>query len=513
MLHDSGVSRHHARIFMRAGRHAVMDLGSALGTLVNGKPLTREKEQELRTGDRLLIGSLELLFAPLAVDDDEPTQLAPPKPTKPRTSTLVTRARTDDEMRAIESGVTGRYNTLAALAREQAPPPAASATLVELEIPTIAMKFSPEEEARIASSPLVTLTEVEATTSEITKAARPKPTDVEVSTGTITKVVPPKPAAPSAAERARLRRQLQATFFGRLVSRWREFPRRIRSIAGVVTGLAIVATLVLILRMFLPAAGSGGGPRLEPSELGAALVRDSFGLGNGVTWNRPDLKEFQFQFASPTRAVAVLHYQARDISHTREVSIQLNGVELGWVPLDSSEAEERELQLLIPISMLRRNEPNRLVFDNMRNPPAAEPWRVWNMYVEVIPVPELPVAQLIAKATEEAGAARRFRDQRTIGSENLFKAWKLFRSAWITLEALDKKPELYEDVKLMLAQTASELDQECRRLMLDFQRSVQYRDGDKALSTVQEVLRRFPTTEHRCHNLAIEKANEYELPI
>jgi hypothetical protein len=493
VLHDSSVSRHHARIFMRAGRHCVMDLGSALGTLLNGKPLAREKEQELRAGDRLLIGSLELLFAPLVVDDDEPTQLAPPKPTKPRTSTLITRARTDDEMRAIESGDTGRYNTLAELERVAAPPPAAAATLVELEIPTIAMKLSPEEQARVSSAPAVTLTEVEATTS------------------TITKVVPPKSTGPSAADRARLRRQLQATLGGRLLSRWRELPRRIRSIAGVVTGLAIVATLALSLRMFLPAAGSGGGLRLEPSELGAAILPDSFGLGEGVVWKRPDLKEFQFQFASPTRAVAVLHYQARDITHSREVSVQLNGVELGWVPPDSS--EERELQLLIPVSMLRRNAPNQLVFDNMLNPPAEESWRVWNMYVEVIPVPELPVAQLLAKANEEAAAARRFHDQRAIGSENLFKAWKLFRSAWITLEALDTKPELYEEVKFLLAQTASELDQDCRRLMLDFQRSVQYRDGDKALSTVQEVLRRFPTTEHRCHNLAIQKANEYELPI
>jgi pSer/pThr/pTyr-binding forkhead associated (FHA) protein len=412
VLHDSGVSRHHARIFMRAGRHCVMDLGSSLGTLLNGKPLAREKEQDLRAGDRLVIGSLELLFAPLAVDDDEPTQLAPPKPTKPRTSTLITRALTDDEMRAIESGDTGKYNTLAELERAAAPPPKAAATLVELEIPTIAMKFSPEEQALVSSSPSVTLTEVEATTSTITKAASPRHADDEVPTATITKVVPPKPTGPSAADRARLRRQLQVTFFGRLVSRWREFPRRIRSIAGVVTGLVIVATLALILRTFLPAAGSGGGPRLEPSELGAELLRDSFGLGNGVVWNRPDLKEFRFQFASPTRAVAVLHYQARDISHTREVSIQLNGVDLGWVPPDSSEAEERELQLLIPISMLRRNEPNRLVFDNALNPPGIEPWRVWNMYVEVIPVPELPVAQLLAKATEEAAAARRFLEQR-----------------------------------------------------------------------------------------------------
>lgn len=495
VLHDSSVSRHHARIFMRAGRHCVMDLGSALGTRVNGKLLAREQEQELRARDRLLIGSLELLFVPVVVDDDEPTQLAPPKPTRPRTSTLITRARTDDEMRAIESGDTGRYNTLAELERVAAPPPPAAATLVELEIPTIAMKLSPEEQVRVSSGPAVTLTEVEVTTS------------------TITKVVPPKPTGPSAADRARVRRQLQATLGGRLLNRWRDLPRRIRSIAGVVTGLMIVASLALILRMFLPAAGSGGGLRLEPSELGAQILPDSFGLGEGVAWQRPDLKQFQFQFASPTRAVAVLHYQARDITHSREVSIQLNGVELGWVPPDSSEAGERELQMLIPVSMLRRNEPNQLVFDNMLNPPAEEPWRVWNVYVEVIPVPELPVAQLLAKANEEAAAARRFHDQRAIGSENLFKAWKLFRSAWITLEALDQKPDLYEEVKFLLAQTASELDQDCHRLMLDFQRSVQYRDGDKALSTVQEVLRRFPTTEHRCHNLAIEKANEYELPI
>jgi hypothetical protein len=135
------------------------------------------------------------------------------------------------------------------------------------------------------------------------------------------------------------------------------------------------------------------------------------------------------------------------------------------------------------------------------------------MYVEVIPVPELPVQQLLAKAREEAASGRRFHGQKDVGSENLFKSWKLFRSAWITLEAVEQKPELYDEVKFLLAQTAGELDQECRKLMLDFQRSVQYQDGDRALATVQEVLRRFPTTEHRCHNLAIEKATEYELPI
>jgi hypothetical protein len=33
------------------------------------------------------------------------------------------------------------------------------------------------------------------------------------------------------------------------------------------------------------------------------------------------------------------------------------------------------------------------------------------------------------------------------------------------------------------------------------------------VATVEEVKRRFPTTEHRCHNLAVEKAVEYGLPM
>jgi hypothetical protein len=250
----------------------------------------------------------------------------------------------------------------------------------------------------------------------------------------------------------------------------------------------------------------------EPTELGLTPLPDSFGLGAGITWRQPDQKAFHFQFASPTRAVAVLHYQARDISQQQEVGLSLNGVELGWVPADTAEAEERELERILPLQILHRNEPNQLVFDNVRNPPGQERWRVWNMYVEVIPVPELPVEQLLHKANEEAAAGRQFYEQKDVGSENLFKSWKLFRSAWITLEALDKKPELYEEVLFLLARTSTELDRQCRLLMLDFQRSLQFRDGDKAQATVEEVMRRFPTPEHRCHTLAIEKATQYELP-
>ncbi|MFL5350471.1 MAG: FHA domain-containing protein [Hyalangium sp.] len=499
VLHDHGVSRRHARIFTRGGRLYIVDLGSTGGTLWNGKPLGREKEQELHKGDRLAFGSVEFIFTPLTPPPAEPTRLVPAREVRPRSSTLITRAQTQQEMQAIEKEDTGRHRTLTEVEMGAVEPPTVklappgpAATLVELQVP----------------APTSTLAEMEELSTTTVKAAPPASRAL-ARAGSTSDSGP----APSAAERARLRRQRVATLGGHLLVWWSELSPKGKSLAGVLAGLVIVVAVAIIASQFRPVRELAGPTGPEPTELGLAPLGDSFGLGEGVTWKRPDEKTFQFQFSSPTRAVAILHYQARDIAQAKEVGISLNGVDLGWVPVDNAEANERELELILPLRVLRRDGPNQLTFDNVRNPPGQEHWRVWNMYVEVIPVPELPVDQLLAKASSEATSARRFYEQKDVGSENLFKSWKLFRTAWITLEALDKKPDLYEDVLYMLAQTAGELDRQCRVLMLDFQRSLQFRDGDKAKATVEEVMRRFPTTEHRCHNLALEKANQYGLPI
>jgi hypothetical protein len=514
-----------------------MDLGSSLGTLLNGKPLGREKEQELRGGDRLAMGPLEFLFTPLSPTERElPTPA--PAGVRPRSRTLLTRAQTEAEMRAMESENTGSHRTVLEMeVQTLVPAPAVKATLADFEIPTIVHKPAGAQKAPAPPAVKATLAELEIPTivndaaavekalAAAALAAKDSTAESEVST--ITRKVSLPSASPaaragassqpepkmSAAERARLRRERRGSLAGQLLLWWEGRSLRVRAMAGVMTGVLLVAVVGMLVNVFRPVKGAGKPQGLEPTQLLPTPIPDSFGLGDGVTWNRPDLKEFHFEFASPTRAVAVLHYQASDISQSREVSISLNGAEVGWIPADSAETDERELQLLLPLSLLRRDALNWLVFDNTRNPPGEERWRVWNMYVEVIPVPELSAEQLLVQARVQAATARRFHEQKDVGSENLFKSWKLFRSAWITLEALETKPDLYEDVRYRLAETAREMDQQCRKLMLDFQRSVQYRDGDKALATLQEVLRRFPTTEHRCHNLAIEKATEYELPI
>jgi len=486
VLHDHGVSRRHALISGRGGKHFVTDLGSANGTLFNGKPLSRE--QELHSGDRLTIGSVEFVFTPLAPPPAaEATRIVEARTVAPRTSTRITRAETEQQMQAIEAENTGRHRTV---------------TDQDVALPVPA-----DAAATLAEMPAVPVPAPSPTLAVVPAALARSPVRAPAREATVTSTDPEL----LAADRARLRRQARETLGGQLLWWWKELSPKGKSMAGVLTGLAVVGLVLLLVSVFRPARATTRPRGPEPTQLSLTPLQDSFGLGQGVTWKRADLKAFDFEFISPTRAVVVLHYQANNIS-SEEVSISLNGVEQGWVPVDTAASAERELELILSLKLLKRGERNHLVFDNVRNPPGQDSWRISNMYVEVIPVPELPVAELLSLARKQATAGERFYKQKDVGSENLFKAWKSFRSAWLTLEALDEKPDLYNDVRFSLEQAGVELDQQCRKLMLDFQRSVQFRDGDKAVATVQEVMRRFPTTEHRCHNLAIEKATQYELP-
>lgn len=57
------ISGHHARMELRDGVWHIVDLGSTNGTRVNGEPA---EETALRSGDRISLGSLEVVFDPVA---------------------------------------------------------------------------------------------------------------------------------------------------------------------------------------------------------------------------------------------------------------------------------------------------------------------------------------------------------------------------------------------------------------------------------------------------------------
>jgi len=60
VLHDKAVSAQHAKVVGRAGDFIIRDLESTNGVEVNGERLS--KPHLLRSGDRVRLGSTELLF-------------------------------------------------------------------------------------------------------------------------------------------------------------------------------------------------------------------------------------------------------------------------------------------------------------------------------------------------------------------------------------------------------------------------------------------------------------------
>jgi hypothetical protein len=332
---------------------------------------------------------------------------------------------------------------------------------------------------------------------------------------------PPPPQAPmklagggtaglSAVERARRRREAHESLGKLLKFHWEELSLRGRIISASAAGVIVLGTIVTLAVIFWPAAGPEKPKGPEPTMLGPKPIPDSFGLGEGVTWERRDLKSFDFFFNTPTRAVAVLHYQAKDITPD-EVSVTVNGVTQDAVPADSANSDEREIEQVLRARDLKRNAQNVVVFDNVHNPPGDDGWRIWNLWVEVIPIPELPRDQLMQQAREEATKARQFYDQRDVGSANLFRAWKAYRNVWLTLEGLDERPELYQLARYNLTLIGRQLDQQCGLLMLSARKAIELKKRKDAKQVLESVNAYFPTAEHRCHNLALEKLNQYDL--
>jgi hypothetical protein len=207
----------------------------------------------------------------------------------------------------------------------------------------------------------------------------------------------------------------------------------------------------------------------------------------------------------------VVHYQARGITRD-EVTISINGDDLGAVPADTIDADTRELELVIPPRFVKKGgEPNHLMFDSAKNPPREDAWRIWDLWIEVIPLPDLPPAQLLEVAQKDADTANKLYDMRDVASDNLFKAWKTYRNAWLTLEGVDEKPELYEMTRSQMKTLEPELDKKCHQLLLEAQKQLELKKWKKARQVLDEVNRYFPTREHRCYRLAREKIEENDL--
>jgi pSer/pThr/pTyr-binding forkhead associated (FHA) protein len=462
VIKDPASSRSHARVYEQAGQYYVEDLKSANGTQLNRGTLKGPKV--LKSGDQIGIGDTVIEFSVPVVD-----------------STMMA---LDDVDGPVDANATMLRPAAAPIVKAKPPP----------RRPT-SRPSSPGEPVEPAPD--------DGSTRNFEPAA---PRTLSRRTGsTPARVRPPEgeaepESALSAAEKARQRRELQKSSAGRLRLLWLELSKPARIVASLVLGSIALGSLAFIAFLAFPKTAE---KRVEPLDLkpNTDPITFSFGLGPDVDFARPDMKSFTFSFASPTRVVGVLHYQSKGISKG-EVTIEMNGAEVGAVPADLLDSDTREQDVVLPATSVKLGEPNEVVFDNVNNPPADDPWKIWNIWVELTPIPEMSAEEAARRAKDDMERASKYYELRGVGAANLFRAWKTYREVWLLLEATPDSPRnLHEISRTRMREIRPELDRKCSTLLVEYQKVMSVRDPDytTARKILEDIPSSFPTREHPCH--------------
>ncbi|MFT3841860.1 MAG: FHA domain-containing protein [Myxococcaceae bacterium] len=514
VVKDASASRSHCRVYVKNNKFFVEDLKSANGTKLNSKELSGARE--IHSGDLITIGDVVFTFStPLArsetlaqpppsdtgdvegePEDPNATILKPQKEAPPpakRGSAKMPVPRTDTE---AEVGTVPRGKKLDVEKDDTRDKNGAedvgSTREVEMQPPRALAKANAnvalDETRDVPKRELARKGEERG----LRKSEKAEETDSPLS----------------AADRMRQRREAQKSTMGRVGLAFSDMSMPAKIFSVIVVGAFAAGTVAAAVYVAWPKPS--GPPKIEPTELfaNAPPVRDSFGAGDDVQWQRSDMKVFNFSVAAPTKVVVVLHYQAKDISK-EEVSINANGTDLGFIPPDTIDVNGRELEVVLPPEVVKKNEVNNLIFDSLHNPPNSDPWRIWNVRLEQVPVPDLSPDETARAAREDIQRAEKAFENKDLGDDNLFRSWKSFRTAWLELESLgaaNRPKELYDLARTRMREVRPLLDKQCNSLLVEYQKAMTVKPPQrrKAIAMLKDIERYFPTAEHPCNAFSKE---------
>jgi pSer/pThr/pTyr-binding forkhead associated (FHA) protein len=497
VLYDAGVSRRHCRIFSEGTGYIVEDMGSANGTKVNGAPV---KTKPLTDGDKLTLGPVVFAFAAVEAEAADPGTDAVGLPAVSEEEANSTRIVPLEQVKKRQKGKGEALKPEGVDAPEELDKLQRSATRAA-GMPAV----RPAPRTSSASGPRASIERVSA-------AAPPAPRRPPTASGAVERAsaVKPGPSATalSAAERARIKRE-SGGLAANIKIFWLEASSGVKSAIiafFMLLGLgAVGATYYVVLGKEGGAIGQGE----EPTMLGLQPIPDTFGLGPDVKWESADLKTFTWEYTAATRAVVIVHYQAQGISEG-EVVITVNGVDVGKVPPDTLASRDRALELMVPPNILKKGDTNRITFDNTKNPPGEDQWRIWNAWVEKALLPDLPPDQLVEQARNAYARGKQNFERAEVGARNRYLAWKSFREAWLMLEAHpEPKPDLYFEARDRMRDAQLELDKTCSKLMLESEGYYNQRNFSAAKHTLEYIREYFPDFDQPCAGMADAKRYEW----
>ena len=478
ILYDTGVSRRHARILEIGGAFFIEDMGSSNGTLVNGAKVER---QLLHEGDAISLGPVVLDFRATELGPPEPAEEASGKSAHTRILSVAELKRSRNKGVALLPKGSTRQE-LEELAGKK------TGTIPILRRP------------RVTSSPKAPRASAPEPPGEPTDPERqplPEPADT-TENGPVPQPAPlarsSRGRAISPAGRARLKRQ---GLRSQVALWWSEATSLVRGLVIACGAAAALALAIGLVYSMLPQEK----PKLvEPVVLTLEATPYSFGLGEGVTFEHADHKTFEFEVKSPVQVMGIIHFQSKDIGNKEEVSVAVNGTDLAWLTPDTTDADEREYEVLVPASVISRAEMNTLTFDNVHNPPGRDTWRVWNVWLEISVLPEKDEAGLAADADEKLQKGELKWAQRDIGAPNRWEAYKHFREAWLTLEALpaSARPATYLMARQRMLDARVELDHKCNSLLLQARTFYSLKQFNEARFALDHITDFFPSKNHPC---------------
>ncbi len=256
----------------------------------------------------------------------------------------------------------------------------------------------------------------------------------------------------------------------------------------LIMGGAIFLTLLLLLKVSLKPGQRAQSPKIaSPTVSGKTIplpAKSNYGLTRKGDKSRPDKAVFSFVAES---GIVDLHYSTGGIDSKGEVVILLNGTKIADVPLAVDRWQDG---LVLPLKrkLIIKGGENRLVFDNVKNPPGSEQWGVKDLRVEFSP-PQ-PCDENESKRLFDIG--ENLYNERQISSENLFKATQYYRKAISMADECQPEPDLLADAEKRFTAVRGELDSLYDEYILAFKKSANLKEYQEAADSLRAIKNLFP---------------------
>lgn len=279
--------------------------------------------------------------------------------------------------------------------------------------------------------------------------------------------------------------------------------KKILRIGGI--ALVIIFVLIMALSSMKKDKRSSGNIKpypLSSSEEPIALpAKGKYGYIKNNDKSHPDKAIFTFTTDSFN---VELYYTAGGIDLDKEVSINLNGQLIGYVPI-SKGGWGKETIVRLPKEYLIKEGENRLVFDSMENPPNFNQWAVKNIWMKAL------AANLcdVDKARKLFDLGEEMYEQKTISKGNLYIAYRYYCDAVAHLQDCGKDMDVFRQAELKKERSMQELDAVYNDLKFAFKKAFQMSDYSKCRSILQNMMLHIPDESDERHKQAAEKLEEY----